>query len=473
MKSRKLFYSALALAVATPALVQTFEVEAATTSFKDIQANYQYKEQIDYLVNQGVIGGYADGTFRPTLGVTRGQFAAFVARALKLEASSARFVDVTPSNALYNEINKAATAGIINGYAGGLFKPNNPVTRADIAVMLDRAMQIKGDFLQTQSLTYTDYNKFKGGYADNSIKRLTFYGVMSAYSSNQFAPTVQGTREATVLSIYNMLKVIETGQPVDGVQPPPPVVTKPFYDMSLAELKQSFGEKYMVLRQDNYKEGIITRDLMKEYYSFYNRGDKSAPSPVAYFEDPNWAGLISSEYNVFYPEYEVISINGVPFTDTNFFNEELYDPYLAMVLPKSPKENGQFYIDLHTNKKEFATYVKGQAIMGGLVEASFVKDGALMVDINLLSKIPGIKINLNNIEYKDTKLNFSLNSNKVQLNGVEKTLTTSIITKNNRTMIPLRSFISAMGFESYQIKWANRIEITNYPLEVIEGLRDR
>lgn len=443
----------------------------AEVNFKDLPVSYHAETQLEYLIDQNVINGYADGTFRPNEMVTRGQFAAFVSRALKLEKMSVTFKDVPKTASLHEGISKAATAGIIKGFADGTFKPNAPVTRADIAVMLDRAMQLKGKFTQTKSVSYSDYNLIKGGYADTSIKRMSFYGVMGTYSNGLFSPKVEGTREATVLSIYNMLKVIDSGNPMT---PPEeikdPGTTKPYYEMTLAELKQTYGETILKVRQDQYKEGVITRDLMAEYDKNFKN---LRVTPEEYLNKDKWAGYFISEYRVFYPAFEVISINGVPFTDTEFYNEDDFDFETAFTLPKSPKEEGQFYIDYHTNKMEFARYTKGRADVAKVKEPSYVKDGSLMVDMSLFLMIPNSSMSGGTFEFNGTKAELVISKDTVMVNGVEHNLSTKVDFKNKRLMVPLRSFAKAIGLQTYTVDWANRIEITNYPLETIEGLREQ
>lgn len=468
MGIKKLFVSG---ALVSTLLLSSGINSNAAINFKDLPSDYFAETQLEYLVNNNVINGYSDGTFKPNAMVTRGQFAAFVSRALKLEAMNKAFKDVPKTTSLFEEISKAATAGIIKGFADGIFKPNNPVTRADIAVMLDRAMQLKGNFTQTKTVSYSDYIQIKGGYADTSVKRLSYYGVMGSYNNGQFAPKVEGTREATVLSIYNLLKVIETGKPVT---PPSeiekPVTSKPHYEMTLAELKKVYGEMMITMRRDQYKEGIVTLDYMKAYYNIYH-SDYTAPTPTEHFNDPHFGGNLSGEYLSFYPDYEVIAINGAPFTDTSFYHK--LDFETDFVMPKSPKEKGQFYIDLHPNKKEFATYTKGRTETETLVQSSYVKEGALMVDlVSIFKDVPGMKVYSNYVEFNGKRINFSLNSNLVKVNGMEQKMTTSIVQKNGRTMVPVRSFAETLGLKTYKVNWYNRVEITNYPLETIEGLRE-
>ena len=72
--------------------------------------------------------------------INRGQFAAFISRALQLPEGTPRLPDVPLTAALAGEINSASEAGIINGYGDGTFGMNDPITRDQMALMIDKAL---------------------------------------------------------------------------------------------------------------------------------------------------------------------------------------------------------------------------------------------------------------------------------------------------------------------------------------------
>jgi amidase len=100
-------------------------------------ANYAH---INALVELGIINGYSDSTFRPNNTLTRAQAAIMIVRAagISTDGVSSNFTDVPPTHAAYKFISAAYQAGIINGYSDGTFKPNANVTRAQIAIMVQR-----------------------------------------------------------------------------------------------------------------------------------------------------------------------------------------------------------------------------------------------------------------------------------------------------------------------------------------------
>jgi hypothetical protein len=91
------------------------------------------------VVAAGIAGGYPDGTFRPSDSVSRGQMASFLARALLLPSGgSAPFPDVQGGPHATN-IGAAVAAGLTAGYPDGTFRPDAPVSRAQMATFLARA----------------------------------------------------------------------------------------------------------------------------------------------------------------------------------------------------------------------------------------------------------------------------------------------------------------------------------------------
>ncbi len=97
-----------------------------------------HDEAIDSIAEAGITKGFPNGTFRPDQAVTRGQMASFLTRALDLPPSPDDWFD-DDDNSVHDEaIDSIAEAGITTGFSDGTFRPEEPVTRAQMASFLDR-----------------------------------------------------------------------------------------------------------------------------------------------------------------------------------------------------------------------------------------------------------------------------------------------------------------------------------------------
>jgi hypothetical protein len=108
---------------------------------------------VEYAVAQGVVGGYADGSYQPSTQVDRGQMAVFVARALVAPEGEAGLADYVPSDPRnfpdvpadywsYKHIEYCVEHGVVNGYDDGTYRPANVVTRDQMAVYIARAFDL-------------------------------------------------------------------------------------------------------------------------------------------------------------------------------------------------------------------------------------------------------------------------------------------------------------------------------------------
>jgi len=88
----------------------------AAVVLKDIGGHWA-EDTIAKWVEQGLISGYTDGTFRPDNSITRAEFMALVNRAFGFNKKAAiGFFDVSATDWFYDEIAKAVKAGYISGY---------------------------------------------------------------------------------------------------------------------------------------------------------------------------------------------------------------------------------------------------------------------------------------------------------------------------------------------------------------------
>ncbi len=112
-------------------------------SFRDVGASNPFREDIEWLAATGIADGYSDGAFRPDSAVSREEMAAFLYRYAGspefAPPASTPFKDVPVSHPFYREIAWAAASGILGGYADGTFRPSAELSRAAMASFLYRA----------------------------------------------------------------------------------------------------------------------------------------------------------------------------------------------------------------------------------------------------------------------------------------------------------------------------------------------
>lgn len=126
----------------------TEQIEADKTysnNFSDVPKGYWAANYIGYMQQFGIITGYSDGSFRPDAPVTRAEFAAIASRFEKLTEGSKSFTDVPDTYWAARYINFAATRGWVTGYSDGTFKPENTITRAEVAAVTCRLLERSAD----------------------------------------------------------------------------------------------------------------------------------------------------------------------------------------------------------------------------------------------------------------------------------------------------------------------------------------
>lgn len=171
------------------------------------------------MVERGVIQGYGNGVYAPGEEVTRGAFATFIARALNLPAGKHMFDDVSVNSALASGINAAAQAGIINGYSSTEFGPNQSITREQVALMIDRALNYLGVTKVQETIAFTDMNSIGSDHARKAVSNIIGLGIINGFPDNTFRGQKTATRAEAAAFINRMLKVYE--EPKEEVTPAP------------------------------------------------------------------------------------------------------------------------------------------------------------------------------------------------------------------------------------------------------------
>lgn len=168
----------------------------------------RYKSDVPYMLNgtdhYAYIKGYPNGTFKPNDTITRAEAATIFYRLLTDSTRKAyttsynAFKDV-PATAWYNTaVSTMAKLGIVNGGADGYFRPNDPITRAEIAAMIARC---DGAYYTGSSTVFSDTY---GHWAASYIARAYELGWINGYGTT-YAPDRYISRAETVAVLNRVL----------------------------------------------------------------------------------------------------------------------------------------------------------------------------------------------------------------------------------------------------------------------------
>ena len=194
--------------------------------FGDVPQDAPFYRQIFWLVQAGIAGGYADGTYRPTAAVSRGAMAAFLHRFAAAELSGyeppavATFSDVPVTHPFFTEIEWLAATGITTGYADGTFRSTSPVSRGAMAAFLYRfADGPTSGYQPPDEEWFDDVPRSHAFFTE--IAWLAEHGVSTGYSDWTFRPGAAVSRGAMAAFLARFAGEPETDSTVASTETAP------------------------------------------------------------------------------------------------------------------------------------------------------------------------------------------------------------------------------------------------------------
>lgn len=180
------------------------EAASQPVEYQDVPKDHPAYQAVMTLSSQNVIKGIDSTTFQPEQAVTRGQAAAIINRVLKLKPKTLNgFKDVSPNYQFAADIAAIREAGVINGFADGTFRPNNNMTKAEMAVIVQRAFKLNQTGVQTANAPYTDVKP--GYWAYDAIQTMHRIDTTTIFDGSQYGASLKATRATFAASIYNSI----------------------------------------------------------------------------------------------------------------------------------------------------------------------------------------------------------------------------------------------------------------------------
>lgn len=161
------------------------------SGFRDVASGSWYNTYVATLNNAGVITDSSNGCFRPNEAITRAELAAMLAKFSETTGAANYFNDVSAKYWAANAIAICAKLGWINGYPDGTFRPDKNVTRAELMAMINRAT----------GRAPKSADAFLPGmktWIDNTADKWYYLDVQEATNSHSY--TVKGSETWTALT---------------------------------------------------------------------------------------------------------------------------------------------------------------------------------------------------------------------------------------------------------------------------------
>lgn len=182
---------------------------AQMKSFHDVTNQTWGYEAIQTMNEKKVIMGYSNGDFKPEQAVTRAEFAAMINRLFGLkEKGEIAYQDISKSYWAMGEIQIATKAGYMKGDEKGLFNPNRMVTRNEMAVVLDKLLELdEKEWKQLPAMNHVPK------WARASAQRLVAAGVMTESDFKNLKPL---KRVDLAVAFQTVLNTYIEAEPADS-----------------------------------------------------------------------------------------------------------------------------------------------------------------------------------------------------------------------------------------------------------------
>lgn len=155
-------------------------------------------------IENGIITGYEDGTYRPTSKVTRAEFAAIIVRAFGATVEkNINYTDVSSNDWFVKEIKKAVNMGLLSGRSETAMEPAAPITREEAFTAMARVLVLK-DPVTTSAIDGFEDSDLVSGWAKYKLAALVERGYVNG-DQGKINPLGNISREEFCQFMYNMI----------------------------------------------------------------------------------------------------------------------------------------------------------------------------------------------------------------------------------------------------------------------------
>lgn len=182
-----------------------------TELYSDVDTDFWGYEAIRFLTAKKAAAGYGDNSFMPGNKITRAEFTRMTIAVVGFEIeedAAPEFSDVNENDWFCSAVGTAKKLGIASG-ADGMFMPENPVTREEMASIIYRALQIAGRKTQTDASInrFEDENEISQ-WAKAAVLKLQAAGIVSG-ADGRFNPKSDATRAEAAVILYRAITASE------------------------------------------------------------------------------------------------------------------------------------------------------------------------------------------------------------------------------------------------------------------------
>ena len=180
----------------------------AALPFTDVADGDWFYDAVAYVYGQGIMTGTSDREFSPNLTTTRGMIVSILNR---LEggptAEAAGFTDVADGDWYADAVKWAASEGIVAGYEDQTFRPNDPITREQLAAMLMNYAAWKGEDVSARA-DLSSYNDAASvsSWAAETVQWAVAEGLISGMPGNLLEPQGSATRAQVAAILERFLE---------------------------------------------------------------------------------------------------------------------------------------------------------------------------------------------------------------------------------------------------------------------------
>lgn len=183
-------------------------------SFTDVQRHWS-RSFVELAAAKGLVYGIGGGNYAPDQAVTRAEFSALLVRALGRGTNAggtAPYEDVKPGAWYYADISKAKELGLLDFASGKFFKPDQPLTREEMASMLAAAISLEKPSVTKEFVSldgYQDIGSVDTAYLEN-VRLMVKLQIMTGTSDHTFNPKSETTRAQAASVLIRTLLVLGT-----------------------------------------------------------------------------------------------------------------------------------------------------------------------------------------------------------------------------------------------------------------------